>query len=74
MPKSGGDCCKEFGCWELQRVQGSRAVTSDELAPCGKILNRATKRVKFHRTVIVSGETTDRNKVFNEIRRNKDVV
>ena len=43
----------------------------DELSPCGKILNKATKRVKFHITVIVSGEMTDRNKVFNEIRETR---
>jgi hypothetical protein len=45
---------------KLQGVQGSRAITSEEDAPSDKILHGQTKRVKLHRTMIVSSEITNR--------------
>jgi len=58
----------------VQRVKRSGAVTSDDLAPSGKILHRTTERVKFHRTIIVGDELANRNKILNKIRRDQDII
>ena len=51
----------ERRCHAPEWVEWVGAITSKDHAPSGKILHRAAKRVKFHRTIIVSGELANRN-------------
>lgn len=74
VPKRGSAGCKKGGCQKLQWVEGFETVISDDLVLSGKILHRATKRVKFHRVVIAVSELTIRNKVLNKIRRNQNIT
>jgi hypothetical protein len=74
VPDGGGGGGMEGGCHRLQRVEGTGAVTSDDLSPRGKSLHRTAKRVKFHRTVIVGGKLANRNKVLNKIRGNQNII
>jgi hypothetical protein len=48
-------------CCAPEWVEWAEAITPKDHAPSGKILHRAAKRVKFHRTVIVGGELANRN-------------
>jgi hypothetical protein len=66
-----GGCCKNMrgrgrcsGSRQAKRVEGPGAVTPSEKGPGGKILHRQTKRVKLHRTRVVSSELTDRKKIL----------
>jgi hypothetical protein len=74
------DRCKNMrgrgGCTgskQAKRVEGAGAVTPSEKGPGGKILHRQTKRVKLHRTRVVSSELTDGKKILNDVGGNKDV-
>lgn len=48
-------------CCAPEWVEWAGAITPKDHAPSGKILHKAAKRVKFHITVIVSGELANRN-------------
>jgi hypothetical protein len=50
----------------VKRVERPRAVTPSEKGPGGKILDRQTKRVKFHRIRVVGSELTDEKKILND--------
>jgi len=39
--------------------------------PGPEVLHRKTMRVKFYRIVVVSGKTKNRNKVLDDVGRNK---
>jgi hypothetical protein len=58
----------------VQRVEGPGAVTSDDLAPSGRILHRTAKRVKFHTAVVINSKLTNRNEILNEVWCNKNVI
>ena len=62
------------GGGEPKSVQRPRAVTSGEKGPGGEILHRQTKRVKLNGTRIVGGEPTNREKIMNYTRSNKDIL
>jgi hypothetical protein len=55
-------------------VEIAGAVTSVEEHPGTTILDRKTKGVKFHSHGIITTESLNRNKIFNQVRRNKDVM
>jgi hypothetical protein len=77
--KGGGRCknrrgkgrCR--GSRQAKRVEGPEAVTPSEKVPGGKILHRQTKRVKLHRTRVVSSELMDGKKILNDVGGDKDV-
>jgi hypothetical protein len=65
MPKliiGGGGEEVEVG-WRLaggDGVEWTRTIAASDHAPCAKVLKRKTKRVKFDREIIISGEFTNR--------------
>jgi hypothetical protein len=61
------------GSGQAKRVEGPGAVTPSEKGPDGKILHRQTKRVKLHRTRVVSSELTDGKKILNDVGGDKDI-
>jgi hypothetical protein len=58
---------------QAKRVEGPGAVTPSEKGPGGKFLHRQTKRVKLHRTRIVSSELSNKKKILNDVGGDKDV-
>jgi hypothetical protein len=58
----------------VERVEGPEAVTPSEKGPGGKILHRQTKRVKFHKSRIVSSELTNGKKILNDIGATRTLV
>ena len=49
-------------------VQVVRAVTSVQHHPGTGVLHRETKTIKFNGKRIITGKTTNRNEIFNEVR------
>jgi hypothetical protein len=74
MPERGGGGRVEGSGWEPQRVEGSGAISSEELPPSRKILHRATNGVKLHRAIVVRGELAYRNKVLDKVWGNKNII
>jgi hypothetical protein len=60
--------------WQAQGVDKTGAIGPNDHALRSKILHKETKRVKFHRTRIISGEFMNRQKILNNVRSNKDIV
>ena len=58
----------------MEGVEVTTAVAPDDFSPSAKIFYRKTKGIKLNRTIIVKCELTDRNKIFNDGRSNKDIV
>jgi hypothetical protein len=54
-------------------VEGAGAVTSEEGAPSCQVLHSKTRRVKLDRTRIISSKTTNRKKIMNQRRRDKNI-
>ena len=57
----------------VNRIEFVGAVTSVEYHPGASVLNRKTTFVKFNGNRIFTCKRTNRNKIFNKLRRNKDV-
>ena len=49
-------------------VEVARTITLDDLGLGAEVLHRETKMIKFDRNKIISGELTDRNKIFYKFR------
>jgi hypothetical protein len=49
-------------------------VTSENLRPCEKILDRKTRRIKLNRDVIVASKRADRDEIFDKRRGDQDIV
>jgi hypothetical protein len=58
---------------EAKSVKGPHAITSEQRTPGSQILYNKTRRVKLHRTGIVSYKTTNRKKIVNHRRGNKNI-
>jgi hypothetical protein len=61
------------GSRQTKRVERPGAVTPSEKGPGGKIIHRQTKRVKLHRTRVVSNELSNGKKILNDVGCDKDV-
>ena len=71
--RDGGDVC--FGRWRwANRVEGSGAIASKYLGPSRKCLHRKTPRIKLDGNIIVSSEFADREKIFDNVGNNKDMI
>ena len=67
----GGD--QGVAGWKLEWIQRPGAIAPDDHVP-RQILHRTTSRIKFNRTIIVSGKLANRNKILDEFRRNKNII
>jgi hypothetical protein len=54
-------------------VEGAGAVTSEEGAPSCRVLHSETRRVKLDRTRIISCKTTNRKKIVDQRRSDKNI-
>jgi hypothetical protein len=55
-------------------VERSGAIAAGDHGPGPEVLHGKTKRVKFDGTIIISGELTHKDKVFDYLGRNKDIL
>ena len=62
--------CSDGGGRGVDRVELVGAVTSVEHHPRASVLNRKTTFVKFNGNRIFTRKRTNRNKIFNKLRRN----
>jgi hypothetical protein len=53
-------------------VTSTIAAKNHALRP--EVLHRETKGIKFYRTTVVTGELTNRQKIANDGRNNKDII
>ena len=58
---------------EPKGVEGPGAVTSEEGAPRCRVLHSKTIRVKLDKTRIINGKTTNRKKIVDQRRSNKNI-
>jgi len=58
---------------KTESVKGSRAITSEKWTPGGQILHSKTRVVKFDRTRVISSKLTDRKKIVDHLRSNKNI-
>jgi hypothetical protein len=54
-------------------VEEAGAITSEEEAPSCRVLHSKTKRVKLDRTRIISSKTTNRKKIVDQRRSDKNI-
>lgn len=74
MPKgTGGSGSKKNLRWLRKGVEAPETVTSDDLILGGQILHIETKWVKFNRARIIRGKLMNINKIFDDIRANKNI-
>ena len=76
MPKRSGcgDECRGAGGGWIERVEVARAIAPGNHVPGVQILHRKAKRIKFNRTVIIGGETTNENQILNNVGRHQNIV
>jgi hypothetical protein len=55
-------------------VDGTRAITTSEHDTSVKVSYGEPLGIKLHKTVVVTGEATNREKGLSQMRSNKDVV
>ena len=61
-------------CWKVQRVERSGAIVPGDHVLILKILHRATKGVKLNEIGIIGSETTNINKILNQVRCKKNIM
>jgi hypothetical protein len=80
MPSGGGGGGDQDRRWRhadggwLERVERSRAIIAGERGPGGQILHRKTRGVKLNGTGVVSGESTDREKIVSDVGSYENIV
>jgi hypothetical protein len=70
----GGGCGESTGCRVLERIKLPRTIASKKFKPRKKIPHRKTKRIKIDGAIIISSELTNRDKIFNNARCNKNIT
>ncbi|GJT14615.1 hypothetical protein Tco_0861657 [Tanacetum coccineum] len=58
----------------ISEIKIARAVTSKEDVASQEILHRKMKRVKFNSVIIIFSKLTNGNKVFNDVRSDKNIM
>jgi hypothetical protein len=70
----GGGCGESTGRRVLERIKLPRTIASKKFTPRKKVPHRKTKRIKIDGAIIVSTELTNRDKIFNNARCNKNIA
>ena len=58
----------------MEGIQRLGAIAPDDHVPRLKILHRATKRVKLHRTMFIGSELANGNQILNKLRGNQNII
>jgi hypothetical protein len=70
----GGGCGESTGHRVLKRIKLPRTIASKKFTPRKKVPHRKTKRIKIDGAIIISSELTNRDKIFNNARCNKNIA
>jgi hypothetical protein len=70
----GGGCGESMGRRVLDRIKLPRTIASKKFTPRKKVPHRKTKRIKIDGAIIISSELTNRDKIFNNARCNKNIT
>jgi hypothetical protein len=70
----GGGCGESTARWVLERIKLPRTIASKKFTPRKKIPHKKTKRIKIDGAIIISSELTNRDKIFNNARCNKNIM
>ena len=57
-----------------ERLELAGAIASGDHGPSADVLQRKTKRVKFYGAGVISGKLTDRDKILDEARCDKNII
>jgi hypothetical protein len=60
--------------WQVNRVEGARAVIASEHDTSGKVSYGKPSGIELHRIVVVTGEATNQEKGMSQMGCNKDIV
>jgi ethanolamine utilization protein EutP (predicted NTPase) len=55
--------------WEMKRIQSPGTIAPDDQVPGVQILYRKTQRIEFNGNIIINSKLPNRDKIFNNIRR-----
>jgi hypothetical protein len=69
-----GGCGESTGRRVLERIKLPRTIASKKFTPRKKVPHRKTKRIKIDGAIIISSELTNRDKIFNNARCNKNIA
>jgi hypothetical protein len=70
----GGGCGESTGRRVLERIKLPCTIASKNFTPRKKFPHRKTKRIKIDGAIIISSELTNRDKIFNNARCNKNIA
>jgi hypothetical protein len=70
----GGGCGESTERRVLERIKLPRTIASKKFTPRKKVPYRKTKRIKIDGAIIISSELTNRDKIFNNARCNKNIA
>ena len=76
MPKGSGSGEERGGTGGggVEWVEVARAIAPGDHVPSLQILHRKTKRIKFNRTIIIGGKTTNENQILNNVGGHQNIV
>jgi hypothetical protein len=60
--------------WEVQCVEETRSIRPDDQVCGRKTLHINAKKVKFHRTLVISSKMTNGKQILNNVGSKKNVV
>jgi hypothetical protein len=63
-----------FAAVAMEGIQTAHAIRAHKKSPGSQVLHRETKWIKLHRNKIITGEFAGANEVFDNVRRDKDIV
>ena len=69
-----GDSGEAMCGGRTERVELAGAIAPSDHVPSAEILQRKTKRVKFYGAGVISGKLTDRDKILDEARCDKNII
>jgi hypothetical protein len=70
----GSGCGESMGRRMLERIKLHRTIASKKLTPREKGPSQKNKRVKIDGAIIISSELTNKDKIFNNARCNKNIT
>jgi hypothetical protein len=62
------------GGWRQELVERASAIAPADQTPGPEVLHRKTKGIKLDRAIIIGCKLANRNKVFDDVRGDKNIV
>ena len=58
----------------MEGIEVASTIAPDDLVPSSKVLYRKAKGVKLDGTMIVNGKLTNKNKILDKVRSDKNII